>query len=58
VRLDPVAVQDKHCADADGDLMGSACNPDGTLNVVWTRNTDPTTCGLVTVRDVYYARSR
>lgn len=45
MRLDPVAVQDKHCADADGDLMGSACNPDGTLNVVWTRNTDPTESG-------------
>ena len=58
VRLDPVAVQDKHCAGANGDLMGSAFNPDGTLDVVWTRNTDPTTCGTVTVRDIYFARSR
>jgi hypothetical protein len=58
VRLDPVAVQDKHCAEAPGDLLGSAFNPDGTLDVVWTRNTDPTTCGLVTVRDIYFARSR
>jgi hypothetical protein len=58
VRLDPVAVQDKHCAEANGDLMGSAFNPDGTLDVVWTRNTDPTTCGTVTVRDIYFARSR
>jgi hypothetical protein len=58
VRLDPVAVQDKHCAAAPGDLLGSAFNPDGTLNVVWTRNTDPTTCGTVTVRDIYFARSR
>jgi len=57
VRLDPVAVQDKQCADAPGDLMGSAFNPDGTLDVVWTRNTDPTTCGTVTVRDIYFARS-
>jgi len=51
-------VQDKHCAIANGDLMGSAFNPDGTLDVVWTRNTDPTTCGLVTVRHIYFARSR
>jgi hypothetical protein len=58
VRLDPVAVQDKHCAEANGDLLGSAFNPDGTLDVVWTRNTDPTTCGTVTVRDIYFARSR
>jgi hypothetical protein len=58
VRLDPVAVQDKHCATAPGDLLGSAFNPDGTLNVIWTRNTDPTTCGTVTVRDIYFARSR
>ena len=57
VRLDPVATQDKHCAEANGDLMGSAFNPDGTLDVVWTRNTDPTTCGTVTVRDIYFARS-
>jgi hypothetical protein len=57
VRLDPVATQDKHCSDANGDLMGSAFNPDGTLDVVWTRNTDPTTCGTVTVRDIYFARS-
>src|SRR5438874_7730912 len=58
VRLDPVAVQDKHCAGANGDLMGSAFSPDGTLDVVWTRNTDPTTCGTVTVRDIHFARSR
>jgi hypothetical protein len=58
VRLDPVAVQDKHCAEANGDLLGSAFNPDGTVDVVWTRNTDPTTCGTVTVRDIYFARSR
>ena len=57
VRLDPVAVQDAHCSDAPGDLLGSSFNPDGTLAVVWTRNTDPTTCGLVTVRDIYFARS-
>jgi hypothetical protein len=57
VRLDPVATQDKHCSDANGDLMGSAFNPDATLDVVWTRNTDPTTCGTVTVRDIYFARS-
>jgi hypothetical protein len=50
-------VQDRHCGDAPGDLMGSAFDPDGTLSVVWTRNTDPTTCGTVTVRDIYYARS-
>jgi hypothetical protein len=56
--LDPVSVQDRHCTDAPGDLMASEFNPDGTLNVVWTRNTDPTTCGTVTVRDIYYARSR
>jgi hypothetical protein len=58
VKLDPVSVQNKACADAPGDLMSSAFNPDGTLSVVWTRNTDPTTCGTVTVRDIYYARSR
>jgi hypothetical protein len=57
VQLDPVAVQDRACTDANGDLMGSAFNPDGTLSVVWTRNTDPTTCGTVTVRDIYFARS-
>jgi hypothetical protein len=57
VQLDPVATQDKHCAQANGDLMGSAFNPDGTLDVVWTRNTDPTTCGTVTTRDIYFARS-
>jgi hypothetical protein len=55
--LDPVSVQDKHCATAPGDLLGSSFNPDGTLDVVWTRNTDPTTCGTVTVRDIYFARS-
>jgi len=53
-----VATQDKQCKDANGDLMGSAFNPDGTLDVVWTRNTDPTTCGTVTVRDIYFGRSR
>ncbi len=58
VRLDPVAIQDKHCTTANGDLLGSSFNPDGTLDVVWTRNTDPTTCGTVTVRDIYFARSR
>jgi hypothetical protein len=55
--LDPVSVQDKHRADAPGDLLGSAFNRDGTLSTVWTRNTDPTTCGTVTVRDIYFARS-
>jgi hypothetical protein len=55
--LDPVSVQDKHCISAPGDLMSSEFNPDGTLDVVWTRNTDPTTCGTVTVRDIYFARS-
>jgi hypothetical protein len=57
VKLDPVSVQDAHCTEAPGDLLGSAFNPDGTLDVVWTRNTDPTTCGTVTVRDIYFARS-
>jgi hypothetical protein len=57
VLLDPVSVQDAHCTEAPGDLLGSAFTPDGTLSVVWTRNTDPTTCGLVTVRDIYFARS-
>jgi hypothetical protein len=57
VLLDPVSVQDKHCISAPGDLMASEFNPDGTLDVVWTRNTDPTTCGTVTVRDIYFARS-
>jgi hypothetical protein len=56
-QLDPVSVQDASCSDAPGDLMSSAFNPDGTLDVVWTRNTDSTTCGLVTVRDIYFARS-
>ena len=55
--LDPVSVQDKHCISAPGDLMASEFNPDATLDVVWTRNTDPTTCGTVTVRDIYFARS-
>jgi hypothetical protein len=58
VRLDPVSVQNKACTDAPGDLMGSAFGPDGKLSVAWTRNTDPTTCGTVTVRDIYYARSQ
>jgi hypothetical protein len=58
VRLDPVSVQAPQCADAPGDLMSSEFNPDGTLDVVWTRNTDPTTCGTVTVRDIYFARSQ
>ena len=55
--LDPVSVQNKMCISAPGDLMSSEFNPDGTLDVVWTRNTDPTTCGTVTVRDIYFARS-
>jgi hypothetical protein len=55
--LDPVSVEDKHCTDAPGDLMSSEFNPDGTLNVVWTRVEDPTTCGTVTVRDIFFARS-
>ena len=58
VQLDPVSVQDKQCLSAPGDLMASAFNPDGTLDFVWTRNTDATTCGTVTVRDIYFARSR
>ena len=58
VKLDPVSTQNKMCQDANGDLMASEFNPDGTLDVVWTRNTDPTTCGTVTVRDIYFARSR
>ena len=58
VLLDPVPVQNAACISAPGDLMASEFNPDGTLNVVWTRNTDPTTCGTVTVRDIYFARSR
>ncbi len=59
VSLDPThPVQDKHCFEAPGDLLGSDFNPDGTLSVVWTRNTIPSTCGLVTARDIYYARSR
>jgi hypothetical protein len=57
-RLDPVAVQDKHCAAAPGDLLGSAFAPDGRLHVLWTRNTDPTTCGTLTVRDIYAAHTR
>jgi hypothetical protein len=31
---------------------------DSSLDVVWTRNTDPTTCAAVTVRDFYFARSK
>jgi BNR/Asp-box repeat len=58
IRLDPVPVQNSACISAPGDLMASEFNPDGTLKVVWTRNTDPTTCGTVTVRDIYFARSR
>ena len=59
VSLDPThPVQDKHCFEAPGDLLGSDFNPDGTLSVVWTRNTLPSTCGTVTARDIYYARSR
>jgi hypothetical protein len=50
-------VQNGPCISAPGDLMGSEFNPDGTLDVIWTRNTDPTTCGTVTVRDIYFARS-
>jgi hypothetical protein len=55
--LDPVSVQNRMCQSAPGDLMASEFNRDGTLDVVWTRNTDPTTCGTVTVRDIYFARS-
>jgi hypothetical protein len=50
-------VQDAHCPEAPGDLLGSAFNPDGTLNVVWTHNALPSTCGTATLRDIYYARS-
>jgi hypothetical protein len=57
IKLDPVSTQAAMCSDANGDLMSSEFNPDGTLDVVWTRNTDPTTCGTVTVRDIYFARS-
>jgi hypothetical protein len=56
--LDKTPVQDKHCDEAPGDLLGSSFAPDGALSVVWTRNTDPTTCGTVTERDIYFARSR
>ncbi len=55
--LDPVPVQDKACFDAPGDLLGSSFGPDGTLSVVWTRNTISSTCGTATMRDIYYARS-
>ena len=59
VSLDPAhPVQDKHCLDANGDLMGSSFSPDGTLSVVWTRNTIASQCGTVTARDIYYARSQ
>ena len=59
VSLDPAnPVQDKHCLNANGDLMGSAFAPDSTLSVVWTRNTLPATCGTATARDIYYARSQ
>src|SRR6266540_2726441 len=55
--LDPVPVQEAQCFDAPGDLMGSSFGPNGTLSVVWTRITLPDTCGLATIRDIYYARS-
>jgi hypothetical protein len=58
VSLDePHPVQDKHCFEAPGDLMGSAFAPDGHLSVIWTRNTIPSTCGTVTNREIWYARS-
>ena len=50
-------VQEADCAEAPGDLMGSAFGPDGKLTVVWTRNTVPGTCGLVTNREIWSAHS-
>jgi len=50
-------VQNKACVDAPGDLMGSAFHPDGTLQVIWTVNTIPSTCGTATFREIWTARS-
>ena len=41
-----------------GDYMGSYFNPDGTLNVIWTRVVEAVE-GVTTIkRDIYFARSR
>jgi hypothetical protein len=43
-------------SEAPGDLMGSYFNPDGTLNVVWTR-TDPPVVAVRINRTILFARS-
>jgi hypothetical protein len=52
-------VQAAGCDQAPGDLLGSSFNPDGTLNVTWTRNTGgpASQCGTATQREIWMARS-
>jgi hypothetical protein len=51
---DPVA---SATSEPPGDYMCSYFNPDGTLNVIWTR-TDPAVAGLVRIsRTIFFARS-
>ena len=45
-------------AEAPGDLMGSYFNPDGTLDVVWTRDVLRLDGVATLERDIYFARSK
>ena len=45
-------------AEAPGDLMGSYFNPDGTLDVVWTRDVLRLDDVATLERDIYFARSK
>jgi hypothetical protein len=38
--------------------MGSHFNPDGTLNVIWTRVVEAVEGVTTTKRDIYFARSQ
>lgn len=45
-------------SEAPGDLMGSHFNPDGTLDVVWTRIVQQLDGIATLTRDIYFARSK
>jgi len=42
-------------SDPPGDYMNSYFNPDGTLNVIWTRR--ELSAGTTILRSIYFARS-
>ena len=56
VSLDPANPVAPANREAPGDLLGSAFNADGTLDVVWTRDVVVTPAATL-FRDIYFARS-